>query len=60
MTEKLLAETLRRSIRYLEAARSRRVSQAQAGVERLAELGGPLPEHRLDSYSPLFGRGAKC
>jgi hypothetical protein len=47
MTEKLLAETLRRSIRYLEAARSRRVSPAQADVERLA-------------YSPLFRRGAKC
>jgi hypothetical protein len=40
MTEKLLAETLRRSIRYLEAARSRRVGPAQADVERLAELGG--------------------
>lgn len=40
----LLADALRRSVRYLEEAQARRVSPAPADVERLAELGGPLPE----------------
>src|SRR5262245_14825736 len=53
MTENLLADVLRRSIRYLEGARSRRVSPAQADVARLAELGGPLPEHPSDAPRTL-------
>jgi glutamate/tyrosine decarboxylase-like PLP-dependent enzyme len=53
MSEKLLAEALRRSIRYLEGSRSRRVSPAQADVDRLAELGGPLPEEPSDGEQVL-------
>ena len=52
-TENLLADALRRSIRYLEGARTRRVSPAQADVERLAELGGSLPEHPVDAQRTL-------
>lgn len=44
----LLADALGRSVRYLEGARERRVSPAQADVQRLAELGGPLPEGSSD------------
>jgi glutamate/tyrosine decarboxylase-like PLP-dependent enzyme len=46
--EKLLADALRRSARYLQGAQSRRVSPTPADVERLAELGGPLPEDPSD------------
>jgi glutamate/tyrosine decarboxylase-like PLP-dependent enzyme len=53
MIEPLLSDALRRSIRYLEDARSRRVSPAQADVERLAELGGPLPAEPLDPRQVL-------
>jgi glutamate/tyrosine decarboxylase-like PLP-dependent enzyme len=53
MTEALLADALRRSIRYLEGAQARRVSPAPADVERLARLGGPLPENPCDPRQVL-------
>jgi len=40
----LLGDALARSLRYLASAQSRRVSPAPEDVQRLAELGGPLPE----------------
>ncbi len=40
----LLSEALRRSVRYLHIARQRRVSPLQAAVDRVAELGGELPD----------------
>lgn len=47
-TGELLTDVLQRALRYLEAAPSRRVSPAQADVERLGDLSGPLPEHPSD------------
>ena len=44
----LLSDALSRALRYLEAAPERRVSPARADLERLAGLGGPLPEHPSD------------
>lgn len=49
----LLSDALSRALRYLEAAPARRVSPAQADVERLAELAGPLPEGPSDPRSVL-------
>jgi len=49
----LLADALRRSVRYLDNARSRRVGPTQADAERLADLGGPLPEHPSDAHGVL-------
>ena len=52
-TGELLADALQRALRYLEGARARRVSPAQADVARLAELGGPLPEAPTDPRGVL-------
>jgi len=44
----LLADALARSLRYPEGAQSRHVAPRPAELERLAELGGPLPEEPGD------------
>jgi glutamate/tyrosine decarboxylase-like PLP-dependent enzyme len=44
----LLGEALRRSVRYLQGARQRRVSPLQGDVDRVAELGGALPDGPSD------------
>jgi glutamate/tyrosine decarboxylase-like PLP-dependent enzyme len=49
----LLENAFRRSVRYLEDARTRRVAPAQADVARLARLGGSLPEDPTDSHEVI-------
>ena len=49
----LLSDALGRALRYLERAPVRRVSPAPADLERLVELGGPLPEHPSDPRAVL-------
>ena len=51
--EDLLGSALGRSVRYLQGAPERRVSPPQAAVDRLAELGGALPEGPSDPEQVL-------
>jgi glutamate/tyrosine decarboxylase-like PLP-dependent enzyme len=47
----LLRDTADRAIRYLDGLAARGVAPAPAAVERLAELGGPLPDGPTDPAS---------
>jgi glutamate/tyrosine decarboxylase-like PLP-dependent enzyme len=49
----LLTDVLRRALAYLEGAQSRRVSPGSAEVQRLSELGGPLPDAPSDPQRVL-------
>jgi glutamate/tyrosine decarboxylase-like PLP-dependent enzyme len=49
----LLTDVLGRSLAYLEAAQTRRVSPGKAALQRLSELGGPLPDAPSDPQRVL-------
>lgn len=51
--EDLLQQAAQRSIRYLESLDKRSVAPAPEALERLTELGGPLPDQPVDPAAVL-------